>query len=122
MGESGRAKPTTRCRWCGRPVEPREGPGRPRSFCRAGCRQQSYMARKLAKSHGLDDDDVIVDRSAIEELQGLLYCLQAAVEDVQRDLAASSTAQDLSEALTWLMENAVPLAAARLEPRMAAIV
>jgi hypothetical protein len=80
------------------------------------------MARKLAKSHGLDDDDVIVDRSAIEELQGLLYCLQAAVDDVQRDLAASSTAQDLSEALTWLMENAVPLAAARLEPRMAAIV
>jgi hypothetical protein len=80
------------------------------------------MARKLAKSHGLDDDDVIVDRSAIEELQGLLYCLQAAVDDVQRDLAASSTAQDLSEALKWLMENAVPLAAARLEPRMAAIV
>jgi len=80
------------------------------------------MARKLAKTHGLDDDDVIVDRSAIEELQGLLYCLQAAVEDVQRDLAASSTAQDLSEALTWLMENAEPLAAARLEPRMAAIV
>jgi hypothetical protein len=80
------------------------------------------MARKLAKTHGLDDDDVIVDRSAIEELQGLLYCLQAAVEDVQRDLAASSTAQDLSEALTWLMENAEPLAAARLEPRMASIV
>jgi hypothetical protein len=80
------------------------------------------MARKLAKTHGLDDDDVIVDRSAIEELQGLLYCLQAAVEDVQRDLAASCTAQDLSEALTWLMENAEPLAAARLEPRMASIV
>ena len=80
------------------------------------------MARKLAQSHGLDDDDVIVDRSAIEELQGLLYCLQAAVEDVQRDLAALSTAQDVSEALAWLMENAQPLAAARLEPRMATIV
>ena len=80
------------------------------------------MARKLAKSHGLGDDDVIVDRSAIEELQGLLYCLQAAVEDVNRDLAASSTAQDLSEALAWLMENAEPLVAARLEPRMATIV
>jgi hypothetical protein len=52
----------------------------------------------------------------------LLYCLQAAVEDVQRDLAASSTAQDVSEALAWLMENAQPLAAARLEPRMATIV
>jgi len=80
------------------------------------------MARKLAKTHGLDDDDVIVDRSAIEELQGLLYCLQAAVEDVKRDLASSSTTQDVSEALTWLLENAEPLAAARLEPRMAAIV
>ena len=80
------------------------------------------MARKLAKSHGLGDDDVIVGRSAIEELQGLLYCLQAAVEDVNRDLAASSTAQDLSEALAWLMENAEPLVAARLEPRMATIV
>jgi len=80
------------------------------------------MARKLAQSHGLNDDDVIVDRSAIEELQGLLYCLQAAVEDVQRDLAGSSTPQDVSEALAWLMENAEPLAAARLEPRMATII
>ncbi|MEI7623656.1 MAG: hypothetical protein WCJ88_08885, partial [Actinomycetes bacterium] len=64
------------------------------------------MARKLAKSHGLDDDDVIVDRSTLEELQGLLYCLQAAVEDVERDLSASATPADVSEALAWLLENA----------------
>jgi hypothetical protein len=51
-----------------------------------------------------------------------LYCLQAAVEDVVRDLAASSTAQDVSEALAWLMENAEPLAAGRLEPRMATLI
>jgi len=80
------------------------------------------MARKLAQSHGLDDNDVSIDRVALEELQGLLYCLQAAVEDVERDLAASSTAQDVSEALAWLMENAEPLAAARLEPRMATLI
>ncbi len=80
------------------------------------------MARKLAKSHGLDDDDVIVDRSTLEELQGLLYCLQAAVEDVERDLSASATPADVSEALAWLLENAEPLAAARLEPRMANII
>lgn len=80
------------------------------------------MARKLAKSHGLDDDDVIVDRSTLEELQGLLYCLQAAVEDVERDLSASATPDDVSEALAWLLENAEPLAAARLEPRMANII
>ena len=80
------------------------------------------MARKLAKSHGLDDDDVIVDRSTLEELQGLLYCLQAAVEDVERDLSTSATPTDVSEALAWLLENAQPLATARLEPRMATII
>ena len=122
MERDGRERNTQRCRWCGRPLDSREGPGRPRSFCRAGCRQQSYMARKLAKSHGLDDDDVIVDRSTLEELQGLLYCLQAAVEDVERDLSASATPDDVSEALAWLLENAEPLAAARLEPRMANII
>ena len=80
------------------------------------------MARKLARSHGLDDDDVIVDRTALEELQGLLHCLHAAVEDVQRDLRLSATPEDVSEALAWLLENAQPLAAARLEPRMATII
>lgn len=80
------------------------------------------MARKLALSHGLDDSDVILDREALEELQGLLYCLQAAVEDVQRDLSVSSTPEDVSDALAWLLENAEPLAAARLEPRMATLI
>lgn len=80
------------------------------------------MARKLAQSHGLEDNDVIVDREGLEDLQGLLYCLQAAFEDVQRDLSNSSTPQDVAEALAWLMENAEPLAKARLEPRMATIV
>ena len=80
------------------------------------------MARKLAQTHGLGEDDVIVERSVLEEFQGLLYCLQAALEDVERDLAASSTPGDVAEALAWLRENAEPLAAARLEPRMSAFV
>lgn len=79
------------------------------------------MARRLAHSHGLDPDDVIIDREALEEFQGLLYCLQAALEDVERDLAASSRPADVAEALAWLRENAEPLARTRLEPRMAAI-
>lgn len=79
------------------------------------------MARRLARSHGLDPDDVILDREALEEFQGLLYCLQAALEDVERDLAASSRPADVAEALAWLRENAEPLARSRLEPRMASI-
>ena len=50
------------------------------------------MARKLAAVHGLGDDDLIVSRTQLEELQSRVYCLQAALEDVERDLAQSSRA------------------------------
>jgi hypothetical protein len=70
-------------------------------------------------AHGLGDDDVIVDRTALEELQGALYGLQAALEDVERDLAASSKPVDVAEALAWLRQNAEPLARSWIEPRTA---
>ena len=75
------------------------------------------MARKLAASHGLGEGDVIVSRESLEELQGTLYCLQAAIEDVERDLKASSTKADLTEALDWLLDNARPAAGIWIEPR-----
>lgn len=112
-------KPTVepRCRWCGRRLPERTGPGRPRRFCRAGCRQQAFLARKLAQSHGLGDHDVIVDRTKLEELQGALYCLQAAIEDTDRDLAGKPTAREVREALDWLLVNARPVAELWIEPR-----
>jgi len=75
------------------------------------------MARKLAASHGLGDDDLIVSRSALEELQSRLYCLQAAIEDVDRDLAVAAEPDDVAEAFAWLMENARPVAELWVEPR-----
>ncbi len=109
-----------RCRWCGRRLPERGGPGRPRRYCRAGCRQQAHLARKLAQAHGLGDDDVIVDRTKLEELQGALYCLQAAIEDVDRDLSGRPTAAEVRDALAWLLENARPAAALWVEPRTGA--
>lgn len=108
-----------RCRWCGRPLPARAGAGRPRRYCRAGCRQQAYAARRLAEAHGLGDDDVVVRRAALEDLQDRLYVLQAALEDVERDLAGTPTADDHKEALDWLRTNAAPLAQVRIEPRTA---
>jgi hypothetical protein len=126
MTESHRAATTPgerdargRCRWCGRELAVATGPGRPRRFCRDGCRQQAYLARKLAATHGLGDDDVIVSRDALEDLQSRLYCLQAALEDIGRDLARSSEPSDVADALAWLRENAAPLASAWIEPRTA---
>lgn len=107
-----------RCRWCGRRIPLRRGPGRPRQYCRQGCRQQAHLARKLAAAHGLGDADVIVSRSTLEELQGAVYCLQAAIEDVDADLAeAAEDPDEVRRALGWLLDNARPLAALWIEPR-----
>ena len=97
----------------------RRGAGRPKEFCRQSCRQQAYLARRLAESHGLGDGDVVVSREALEDLQGQLYCLQAAVEDVERDLAEAAGPKEVEEALQWLLTNAKPLQQAWIEPRMA---
>lgn len=110
-----------RCRWCGRTLPSQDGPGRPRRYCRAGCRQQAYLARRLASSYGLGDEDVIVDRAQLEDLQGRLYCLQAALEDVDRDLERSAEPREITEALAWLQENARPLAEVWIEPRTGAV-
>jgi hypothetical protein len=124
MGQAGATRArgereAERCRWCGRAFTPHAGPGRPRRFCRPGCRQQAYLARKLAAAHGLGDGDVIVSREALEELQSRLYCLQAALEDVDRDLAVAAEPADVADALKWLTENARPLADVWIEPRTA---
>jgi hypothetical protein len=79
------------------------------------------MARKLASSHGLGDDDLVISRTALDELQSRLYCLQAALEDVDRDLEDAGTASDVEEALAWLLENARPVAELWIEPRVAVL-
>ena len=48
-----------------------------------------------------------------------LYCLQAALEDVDRDLAASAAPADVADAFRWLLDNARPLAEVWIEPRTA---
>jgi hypothetical protein len=96
------------------------GRGRPRRYCRHGCRQAAHLARKLAAAHGLGDDDVIVSRTTLDDLQSRLYCLQAALEDVDRDLEVSSEPDDVAAALRWLLDNARPLAEVWVEPRTSA--
>ena len=75
------------------------------------------MARKFAAAHGLGDDDVVVDRAELEELQGALYCLQAAIEDVDADLSESPSAAEVRSILDWLLDNARPAAARWVEAR-----
>ncbi len=78
------------------------------------------MARRLAATHGLGDDDLVISRIALDELQSRLYCLQAAIEDVDRDLDQATGPQDVAEALAWLLDNARPVAELWIEPRVVA--
>jgi hypothetical protein len=63
----------------------------------------------MSLAHGLAPGDVVVSRAQLDELHGLLYCLQAAVEDAQRDTAGRPTRAELLEALDWVTTNAEPL-------------
>lgn len=67
-------------------------------------------------AHGLREDDVILGRDRFDELMGVLYCLEAALEDVERDLTGRPSDAEVREALDWLVENARAVAAFRFGP------
>ncbi len=78
------------------------------------------MARKLAAAHGLGPDDLIISRRDLEELQGLLYGLQSALEDVEGDLDQARLGglePDYRDAYDWLYAAAEPLRSTWIEPR-----
>jgi hypothetical protein len=99
-----------RCEWCGRGLPERAGPGRPRRYCRQACRQAAYVAGQRRIELGLSEEELVIARRALDELHDKLYALEAAVQDVDRDLAVAETEQDLRDALRWLLDAARPLA------------
>jgi hypothetical protein len=104
-----------RCRWCGRPFAVVSGPGRPREYCRRSCRQRDYEARRRSADLGIGDAQLVVARADLDALHDRLYELEAAIEDVDRDLAAADPPgeRDYREALDWLLSVARPFAALR---------
>ena len=85
------------------------GPGRPKEFCRQGCRQADYVARQRSAEVGLGESELIVTRAALDDLRDRIYVLEAAIQDVDRDRDASEGEQDLRDALEWLLTAARPI-------------
>lgn len=85
------------------------GAGRPRRYCSQACRQRDYIARLRAHEAGLSEAELVVTRAELDALNDKLFVLEAAVEDVERDLRVSSTKQDYVEAVDWLLDAARPL-------------
>ncbi len=98
-----------RCDWCRRKLETGGGGGRPRRYCRRSCRQRAYEARQQAAQLGLSESELVVTRQALETLLDQLYVLQAAVEDVERDLEHNDEADEVRRSLQWLLAAARPL-------------
>ena len=70
------------------------------------------MAHQRARELDLSDGELVIARASLDELHDQLYVLACAVDDVERDLAAagpSPTADELRQALDWLLEAARPL-------------
>jgi hypothetical protein len=69
------------------------------------------VARQRAAELELSENELVIARDELDRLHDDLYVLACAVEDTERDLAASGrrTVQELSDALAWLLDAARPL-------------
>lgn len=106
-----------RCKWCGVQFDPPKGPGRIPEFCRRSHRQRHYEARVMAERRGLATGEALVDRMSLQRLNDRLYVLEAACEDVIADLESGSGIDAYRDAVTHLLEAALPLRNAHLEPK-----
>ena len=100
-----------RCRWCGRALDPRPGPGRPARYCRPSHRQRDYEARRRSADLGLSEAELVITRDALRRLQDQVYLLECAIVDVERDLAADDGSEVVRRSLDWLLDAARPLVA-----------
>jgi hypothetical protein len=101
-----------RCRWCRRVLPDRTGPGRPKEFCSQRCRQWDWVSRQRAQELAMSDGELVIARAELDRLHDDLYVLACAVEDAERDLAASGnkpTVAELRTTLDWLLSAARPL-------------
>jgi hypothetical protein len=97
------------CRWCGRPVPPRPGPGRPPEYCRRSHRQRDYESRQRAAELGLSETEIVLTRAGINSLHDQIYVLECAISDVEKDLAGDDSLDSVRRCLEWLLEAARPL-------------
>ena len=105
-----------RCGWCHRPLHVRTGAGRPRLFCSSSHRQRAYEARRRADELHIPDGQCVVLVADINRLHDRLYRLEAAVDDVTADLAATTTSADYRQAYTHLMDAVGDLIGTVVEP------
>ena len=82
----------------------KNGPGRPRVYCKPSCKQRDYESRRRSEELGLAEHELVVTREEFEQTRDRLFVLSCVLEDVERDLQAGET--DDARALRLLLEAA----------------
>jgi hypothetical protein len=106
-----------KCLWCRFPVVQKDGPGRPRRYCKRSCRQRDFEARQRAAAHGVDEGDILLARSEVNRLRDEIFVLQCAVEDADRDMTEAKTANDFHDIVRLLLDAAKSVVAAQATSR-----
>jgi hypothetical protein len=69
-----------------------------------------YEARRRSAELGLGESELVIAKSELDGLRDALYVLEAAVEDVDRDLVGGAEdPEEVRRALDWLLAAARPL-------------
>lgn len=69
-----------------------------------------YEARRRSAELGLSESELVITRAELDGLRDALYVLEAAVEDVDRDLVdGAEDPEEVRRALDWLLAAARPL-------------
>ncbi len=105
-----------RCGYCRRPLPPAPKLGRPALYCRRSHRQRAYEARKHADERQLASDQVIVSQVHLDRMHDRLYELEAALDDVDMDLAENAKSSAYQAAFQHLYQVADHLRGVRIEP------
>jgi hypothetical protein len=105
-----------RCAWCGRRFAQSPGPGRKRRYCRPSHRQRAYEARALAKTHALAEGQVLMAAERLDAIRDLLYRIEAAMDDVDADLASDDSPDGTRQALWHLYRACAEVRTISLEP------
>lgn len=75
-----------------------------------------YQSRRRSAELGLGEAELVVARRQLDELRDHLYVLEAAIEDVDRDMGDAESGTEAQESLDWLLEAARPLIRLQLDP------
>ena len=71
----------------------------------------------MAERHGLSAGQALIERDKLARLNDRLYVLEAACEDVRPDLEAAHDLDAYRDAVVHLLEAALPLRTAYIEPK-----